>query len=280
MRIFVAGASGVLGRAFVRRAVCSGHEVIGMTRSARGAATIRSLAAAAVRADAFDREAIMRAVAEAHPDAVVHLLTDLASGDSASNAHIRTVGTRNLIEATRAAGVDRVVAESISWVYPPGTTPASEAEALDADATEPRLTTIRGVAALEASVREMPDGVVLRFGQLYGPGTWYAPDGLRADAARAGRLPATETVTSFVHVEDAAEATLRALRWPAGIWNIVDDEPAAGTAWVPAFASAVGAPRPVVEVGGDIGRPVSNARARTQGWEMLHTSWRDGFAAQ
>lgn len=280
MRIFVAGASGVLGRAFTRRAVASGHEVIGMTRSAQGVAVIEGLAAAAVRADAFDREAVMRVVSEARPDAVVHLLTDLASGDSASNARIRDAGTRNLIDAVRAAGVDRVVAESISWVYPPGTRPASEAEALDADAAEPRLTTIRGVAALEDSVREVPDGVVLRYGQLYGPGTWYAPDGLRTDAARAGRLSATQAVTSFVHVEDAAEATLRALRWPAGIWNIVDDEPAAGTAWVPVFASAVGGPRPVVEAGGDIGRPVSNARARAQGWQMLHPSWREGFASQ
>jgi nucleoside-diphosphate-sugar epimerase len=279
MRIFVAGASGVLGRAFTRKAVASGHEVIGMTRSARGAAAIERLAAAAVLADAFDREAFMRAVAEARPDAVVHLLTDLASGDSASNARIRTTGTRNLIDAAKAAGVDRVVAESISWVYPPGTASASETEALDVDATEPRLTTIRGVAALEDRVRELPSGVVLRFGQLYGPGTWYAPDGVRADAARAGRLPATQAVTSFVHVDDAAEAALRALNWPAGIWNIVDDEPAAGTTWVPVFASAVGGPRPVVQVGGDIGRPVSNTRARAQGWEMLHPSWRDGFAA-
>ncbi|AXA96145.1 NAD(P)-dependent oxidoreductase [Microbacterium sp. PM5] len=280
MRIFVAGASGVLGRAFVRRAVADGHEVVGMTRSARGAAAIIGLAAAAVRADAFDREAVMRVVGAARPDAVVHLLTDLASGDSASNARIRTEGTRNLIDAAKAAGVDRVIAESISWVYPPGTKPASEAEALDSFATEPRLTTIRGVTALEDSVREMPEGVVLRFGQLYGPGTWYAPDGLRADAARAGTLPATQTVTSFVHVEDAAEATLRALRWPARTWNIVDDEPAAATEWVPVFACAVGGPRPVVEAGGDIGRPVSNARARAEGWEMLYPSWRDGFSAR
>jgi nucleoside-diphosphate-sugar epimerase len=277
MRIFVAGASGVLGRAFTRRAVASGHEVVGMTRSAQGAAAIEGLAATAVQADAFNREAVTHAVAEARPDAVVNLLTDLASGDSTSNARIRTEGGRNLIHAARASGVDRVVVESISWVYPPGTAPASETEALDVDATEPRLTTVRGVVALENSVREVPHGVVLRFGQLYGPGTWYAPDGLRADAARAGHLPATQTVTSFVHVEDAAEATLRALSWPAGIWNIVDDEPAAGTAWVPVFASAVGAPRPVVELGGDIGRPVSNTRARAQGWEMLHPSWRDGF---
>lgn len=279
MRIFVAGAGGVLGRAFIRRTVADGHEVVGMTRSARGAAAITELAAAAVPADAFDREAVMRVVGEARPDAVVHLLTDLASGDSASNALIRTEGTRNLIDAAKAAGVDRVVAESISWVYPPGTKPASEAEALDSVATEPRLTTIRGVTALEDSVREMPVGVMLRFGQLYGRGTWYAPDGLRADAARAGKLPATQTVTSFVHVEDAAEAMLRALRWPAGTWNIVDDEPAAGAEWVPVFASAVGGPRPEVEAGGDIGRPVSNARARAEGWEMLYPSWRDGFSA-
>jgi len=250
-----------------------------MTRSRRGAGTVQSLGATPVLADAFDRDGLMRVVAEAHPDVVVHLLTDLASGDSASNARIRTDGTRNLILASRAAGVNRLIAESISWVHPSGTDPATEDSPLDLDAPEPRSTTIRGVLALENSVQEIREGLILRFGQLYGPGTWYAQDGRWADAARAGKLAATDNVTSFVHVEDAAEATLQALTWPAGIWNVVDDEPAAGSAWVPVFASAIGASRPAPEIGGDIGRPVSNARAHAQGLELCFPSWRDGFAS-
>lgn len=279
MRIFVAGASGVLGRAFTRRAVDSGHEVVGMTRSERGVGALEAAGAHPMRADAFDRESVMAAVEAARPDAVVHLLTDLASGDSASNARLRIEGTRNLIDAARAARVDRVVAESISWVYEPGTTLASEDDPLDLGAPEPRLTTVRGVSALEHKVRALADGVVLRFGQFYGPGTWFARNGLRAEAARAGRLPATETVASFVHIRDAAEATLAALAWPAGVWNIVDDEPAAGSVWVPEFASSVGAAAPPTEVAGDIGRPVSNLRARAQGLHLEHPTWRSGFTA-
>ncbi|WP_313546673.1 NAD-dependent epimerase/dehydratase family protein [Leifsonia aquatica] len=275
MKIFVAGASGVLGRAFTRRALDDGHRLVGMTRSARGADIVASAGASPVVADAYDAAAVAGAIAEARPDAVVHLLTDLAGGDSASNSRLREAGTRNLVDGAIAAGVQRMVAESISWVYPSGARPATEDDALDVEAPEPRRTTIRGVVALEEAVRRMPIGVVLRFGQLYGPGTWFARDGRTADAAREGRLPATETVGSFIHVEDAAAVALRALAWEVGTWNVVDDEPAPGTAWVPAFARALGAPAPAVTTTGDIGRPVSNARMRETGIRLLQPSWRD-----
>lgn len=280
MKIFVAGASGVLGRAFTRRALSDGHELVGMTRSARGADSITSAGAHPVIADAFDANAVARAIDQARPDAVVHLLTDLSGGDPASNSRLRAAGTRNLVDAARAAGVQRMVAESISWVYPPGTRPATEDDALDIEAPEPRQTTIRGVAALEGAVREMPVGVVLRFGQLYGPGTWFARDGRTADAVRAGDLPATETVASFVHVEDAAAVALQTIDWPAGTWNVVDDEPAPGTAWVPVFARALGAAEPAVVTTGDLGRPVTNARLREAGVSLLHPSWRDGLGRE
>jgi nucleoside-diphosphate-sugar epimerase len=276
-RILVAGASGVLGRAFLALAVDQGHEVIGMTRSPAGARAVASLGASPARADALDREQLASVLAAARPDVVVDLLTDLSTGDSVSNARLRTEGTRNLVDAALGAGVSRIVAESISWVYAPGAAAADEHEALDGGAVEPRLTTIRGVAALEETIREVPSSVVLRFGQLYGEGTWYSRDGRFADAARAGALAATETVASFLHIDDAAGATLAALDWPSGVWNIVDDEPAAGSDWAPAFAEAVGAPAPTVTRTGDIGRPVSNARARALGLTLRHPSWRQGF---
>ncbi|MEP9385160.1 hypothetical protein [Nocardioides sp. KR10-350] len=169
------------------------------------------------------------------------------------------------------------MAESISWVYPPGTAAADENEPLDLEAAEPRRTTIAGVSVLESAVQEMPDGVVLRFGQLYGPDTWYSRDGRFGQAARDGRLPATETVTSFIHTTDASEAIASALDWPVGIWNVVDDAPAPGVEWAPHFAAAVGAPAPATSLSGDVGRPVSNARARSQGLSLHHPSWRDGF---
>ncbi|MFK4813122.1 hypothetical protein ACI3KW_23240, partial [Devosia sp. ZW T5_3] len=121
-----------------------------------------------------------------------------------------------------------MAAESISWVYSSGTDLAGEAEPLDPDPAEPRHTTIAAVTALESAVSEIPEHVVLRFGQLCGPDTWYSRDRRYGKNARAGHLPTTETVTSFIHTTDAAHATLLALGWSTGIWNIVDDEPAAG----------------------------------------------------
>lgn len=279
MRVFVAGGSGVLGRALVPLLAAAGHEVTATTRAAAKTSLLTHLGATPVVVDAFDRDGLLRAVAGARPDAVVHLLTDLGGMDFGSNSRLRVAGSRNLVDAAREAGVRRMVAESISWVYRPGTTPAVETDPVDLDAPEPRRATIAAVDALERAVRELPLGVVLRFGLLYGPGTWYSRDDRFGQDARAGRLAATETVASFVHVEDAVRAVLMALDWPAGTWNVVDDEPASGRTWAPVFAAAVGATvEPAVVDSGDVGRPVSNARARDRGLELRHPTWREGFA--
>jgi nucleoside-diphosphate-sugar epimerase len=249
-----------------------------MTRSPSKTRLLRELGATPVVADAFDADAVTRAVTGAQPEAVVNLLTDLNDGDSASNARLRELGTRHLLDAAEQAGVGRVVAESISWVYRSAAALADESQPLDVQAAEPRRTTIYGVQTLENAVRALPDGVVLRFGLLYGPGTWYSREGRYGRAAQDGRLTATETVASFIHVADAAQAIAAALDWPAGIWNIVDDAPAPGLDWAPVFAAALDAPPPTASSSGDIGRPVSNARARAQGLALEYPHWRDGFS--
>ncbi|MBF4550673.1 hypothetical protein C5E07_00505 [Pseudoclavibacter sp. RFBJ3] len=278
MRIFIAGGSGVLGRALIPLLNAAGHEVAATTRSEVRAALLSRLGAAPIVVDALDRDAVLQAVGQARPEVIVHLLTDLGTGSSASNARLRIVGTRNLVDAARQAGTSRMIAESISWVYSSGAELAGEAEPLDPDPAEPRRTTISAVRALESAVSEIPEHVVLRFGQLYGPDTWYSRDGRYGQDARAGRLQTTETVASFIHTADAAHAALLALGWPSGIWNIVDDEPAAGYEWAPLFAAAVGAPEPNTPDSGNIGRPVSNARAHDTGLVLQHPSWREGFS--
>jgi nucleoside-diphosphate-sugar epimerase len=217
MNIFLAGASGVIGRPLVKLLLDAGHAVTGTTRSAAKAAAIEALGARAVAADAFDAAALTRAVAAARPEVVIHQLTDLPDAmDPArrasvqeANARLRIEGTRNLMAAARAAGARRVVAQSIAFIYAPGPGPRQEGDPLD-DSEAHRIT-IDGVVALENAVTQTPgiDGVVLRYGRLYGPGTWFAAPGgpgpLTADAA-------------------AHAALLAVSRGAPGIYNIAEDD--------------------------------------------------------
>jgi nucleoside-diphosphate-sugar epimerase len=280
MRVFLAGGTGVIGRSLLPRLVAAGHQVTGLARSAGGVACLTAAGAEAAVADVFDAGALTGALRQAAPEVVVHQLTALGDRDFAANARIREAGTRNLVDAARAAGARRIVAQSIAWAYAAGDAPAAEDEPLDLAAPAPRSGTVAGVVALESAVRELPEWVVLRLGLLYGPGTWYSPDGAMAGTARAGKLPADADVSSFLHVEDAAAAAMAAMAWPTGAVNVVDDEPAAGYDWAPAFRAAAGAPEPARAGGERHGwaRGASNRYAREQlGWTPAHRSWRTGF---
>jgi nucleoside-diphosphate-sugar epimerase len=282
MKVFVAGATGVIGRRLVPMLVKSGHSVVGMTRREDEAGRLRSMGAEVAIADAFDGDAVRAALERAAPDAVIDQLTDLSGGSTEANAALRTQGTRNLVDAALAARVSRMVAQSISWAYEPGDEPADERVALDLDAGGPRRTTVLGVAALEGAVREVPDWVVLRYGLLYGPGTWFSAVGSRAGDAHAGRLVADADVTSFVHVDDAASAAIEALDWPSGTVNVCDDLPATGREWAPAFCEAVGAPPPPDGSAERTpwARGADNRHARRElGWTPRLPSWREGFAS-
>lgn len=280
MKVFVAGASGAIGRLLLPQLIRAGHDTYGMTRSEKHLEAIRGAGAHGLIADALDRDEVLRALEEVRPDAVIHQLTALSERNFADNARIRAEGTRNLVDAAVAVGVKRIVAQSISWAYEPGDSPATEQAPLDVGASPPRKTTIDGVAALERAVAELPQYVIMRYGMLYGPGTWYERHGLMAERIRQKQLPATDGITSFLHVEDAARAALLALDWPTGAVNVVDDEPAAGTEWLPVYADALGAPPPDVEPGSNRGeRGASNSLARNvYGWTPLYPTWRTGFA--
>ena len=301
MRVFVAGATGAIGRPFVSALTASGHEPIAMTRSAEKAGVLRARGIETCVCDAYDAPGLTRALAEARPDRIVHLLTDLPHAinmrrferETASTGRLRRIGTANLIAAASAAGVERIVAESIAFVYDPvgdwvkGEDAPLALEALPS-AADP-------VADLERQV-QAAGGIVLRYGWLYGPGSAYARDGSLATSVRRRQLPIVgqgDGVFSFIHVEDAARATVAALahRGPA-VFNVVDDEPAPMREWVPAFAQAVGAPKPwhvpvwlgrlaagrlAVEMLGGL-RGASNERVKHElGWQPRYASWREGF---
>ncbi|WP_020665947.1 NAD-dependent epimerase/dehydratase family protein [Amycolatopsis nigrescens] len=282
MHLFLAGSTGVIGERLVRTLTGGGHRVTALTRRTAKAPGLRALGAEPVVADVYDRDALIAAVRLAAPDVLLHQLTDLGAGDLAGNAALRRDGTRNLVDAAHAAGVRRMIAQSISWAYAGGYAPADEQTPLDLTAPEPRQTTVSGVAALESAVLEVAEPVVLRYGLFYGPGTWFEPDGLRAEDARAGRLTVCDDITSFVHIEDAADAAVAALDWAPGIVNITDDEPAPAREWMPAFCTAVGAPAPgeTTDTGGraDWARGADNHLAReVLGWTPRYPSWRAGF---
>lgn len=280
MKLFLAGATGVVGRLLLPLLVTAGDNVAGTTRSADKTAQIVQMGGRPLILNALDRNGVFAALESERPDVVLHHLTDLATRDFAGNSRLRIEGTRNLVDAAQAVGVQRMIAQSISWVCLAGQGPSHEDEPLDLDAPPPRGNMVAAVQSLEQAVMEMPVGVVLRYGLLYGPGTWYARDGLTTEQLRQGELQMSDGLTSFVHVADAAQAAVDALDWPAGIYNIVDDAPAAGTAWMSRYGRLVGAPVPAVTSAAQgWERGASNAKARQLGWQPQYPDWRIGFEA-
>ncbi|MEK5057008.1 dTDP-glucose 4,6-dehydratase [Paenibacillus sp. FSL H7-0326] len=280
MKIFVAGAAGVIGRLLLPRLVQAGHEIIGMTHRPERKPFIQAVGAKSVVVDAYERDAILSVIEEERPDVIIHQLTSLSNWDLEENARIRIEGTRNLVDAAKAANVSRFIAQSISWAYEPGDLPASEEVPLDVQAPLPRKSTIDGIVALEEAVAEVQNHVILRYGMLYGPGTWYDKKGVMAEKVLQRQVPATEGITSFLHVEDAANAAMLALEWPSGPVNIVDNEPAAGIQWLPVYADALQAPSPEYQAKIDRGaRGASNTKAINEyGWVPKYPTWRSGFA--
>jgi nucleoside-diphosphate-sugar epimerase len=218
MRIFLAGASGAIGRRLVPLLRDAGHSIVGTTRSQMRAQALRRLGAEPVMVDVFDAGALARAVAAAAPQVVIHQLTDLPSAPGTPgyeaglerNARLRIEGTRNLVAAAKRAGVERLIAQSIAFVYAvaPGT--RLESDPLDVDSAGARKRTVEGVVALEQATLEMPQGIVLRYGFLYGPGTWFENE-KRAKPA--------------LHVDAAAQAALLAVsKGTPGIYNIAEDD--------------------------------------------------------
>jgi nucleoside-diphosphate-sugar epimerase len=308
MRVFVAGASGAVGRPLMPKLVAAGHEVTGMTRSESKAEAVRKAGARAVVADVFDVDALRAAVEEARPEVVVHELTalpdrlDFRKKDVyAPTNRLRTEGTRNLLDAARAAGARRFVCQSIAFAYRnEGSRVKSEADPLLDDAPGAFGSGVKALHEMESMVlgTEGLDGLVLRYGFFYGPGTHYGADGAMVADVRRRRLPIVGRGTgvfSFIHVDDAADATVAAVeRGAAGVYNITDDEPAAMSEWVPVLAEAAGAKRPMRVpvwlaklVGGKQAatfsselRGASSEKAKRElGWQPAHPSWRSGFAA-
>jgi nucleoside-diphosphate-sugar epimerase len=309
MKIFVAGATGVMGKQLVPRLVAAGHEVVGMTRRRSKQAAVHELGASSVVADALDPEQVAAAVAGAQPEVIVHQLTAIAALDTrhfdrdfAQTNRLRTEGTDHLLSAGRAVGVRRFVAQSYtSWPYARTGGPIkTEADPLDPAPAREMRQSLAAIRHLEDAVTgaDWTEGLVLRYGAFYGPGTALSAGGAQLEMVRKRRFPLVGNgagVWSFLHIADAAEATVAAVEHgERGIYNVVDDDPAPVAEWLPALADELGAPKPWRVprfVGrlfaGEAGavmmtevRGASNAKAKRElGWRPGHPSWRQGFAS-
>jgi nucleoside-diphosphate-sugar epimerase len=305
MRVFVAGASGAVGRRLVPMLLARGHQVTGTTTSDRGIALLQGLGADAVVVDGLDAAGIGQAVARAEPDAIIHQMTALSGTPDfrhfdrwfATTNRLRTEGTAHLLAAAQASGVQRFVAQSFTgWSL--GRTGAwvkTEDEPLDPQPLPDQSETLAAIKSLERSVLEAPlDGIVVRYGALYGPGASESIAGM----LRKRMFPVIgsgEGYISSTHIDDAAGGTLVALeRGRRGLYNLVDDEPAPSRLFIPAIAEALGAPKPLRIpawlgrlLAGEVavammteGRGASNAKAkRDLDWQPIWPSWRDGFRA-
>jgi len=311
MKILVAGVTGALGQQLVPRLVASCHEVAGMTRTAAKQAALTKLGATTVVADALDPDQVARAVAETEPEVIVHQLTALSGSldmrhfdrDFALTNRLRTEGTDHLLAAGRVVGVRRFVAQSYAgWPFArTGGSIKTEEDPLDPTPVEAMSATLDAIRHLEDAVTgaDWTEGIVLRYGGFYGPGTSMSPGGEHLELIRKRKFPVVGDgagVWSFIHIEDAADATVAAVeRGRRGTYNIVDDEPAAVAEWLPALASVAGA-RPPRHVPRFVGRLLageaaavmmtevrgaSNAKAKRElGWRPAHPSWREGFVEE
>jgi nucleoside-diphosphate-sugar epimerase len=307
MRIFLAGATGALGGRLVPQLVAAGHTVVGTTRSESKADRLRALGAEPAVLDPLDAAAVRAAVEAAAPDVLVHQLTALSglgnnprafAKEFAETNRLRTEGTDVLLAAARAAGVRRVVAQSFGgWPYARTGGPVkTEDDPLDPTPAPEAVEGLAAIGHLEEAVTGYGEGLALRYGGFYGPGTSLSPGGAHTEMVRKRKFPVVGDgggIWSFCHIDDAASATVAAIeRGAPGVYNVADDEPAPVRVWLPVLAAALGAPPPR-HVPGWLARPLlggmgmvlmtsargmSNAKAKRElGWTPAYPTWREGF---
>jgi nucleoside-diphosphate-sugar epimerase len=306
MKVLVAGATGAIGRPLLPLLIKAGYRVAGITRSAEKATLLSGAGIEPVVCDVLDRAKLVETLAKVRPEAVIHQLTELPQDLDLKkleefyrkNNRIRSEGTKNLLDAARLAGVRRFLVQSMASWYRPGKNGLrTEHDQLYLNAPEPVGKGVRALKYMETIVLESElEGIVLRYGAFYGPGTWFSRNGSAAKQVLARKYPIIGNgsgVYSWIHIDDAAEATVAALdRAQPGVYNVADDEPAAVREWLPIYAATLGAkpPRKVPLLvarflGGGIVKwestmpGASNARIKKMlEWKPRYETWRRGFA--
>jgi nucleoside-diphosphate-sugar epimerase len=255
MNIFVAGASGAIGRPLIAELIQKDHKVTGMTRSNAGAKALKELGADVAQVSAFDVDALEESLRTSNAEIVIDELTSLPRhprdmpSAAAGDRKLRIEGGGNLFRAAQKCGVRRYIQQASGFFLQPGSGLADESEGMAVNASAGVAAGAQTYAELEKRILNggSMEGVAMRYGFFYGPGTWYCPEGTSADQVRNQEIPLIgdgQGVWSWVHIDDAASATVAAISAPAGIYHVVDDSPLPMRDWLPAFSKFVGAPPP------------------------------------
>ncbi|MCQ9278269.1 NAD-dependent epimerase/dehydratase family protein [Staphylococcus borealis] len=277
-KIFITGATGLIGTRLTQRLIEEGYEVAGFTTSEKGKAKLEGLGAKAYIGDILKADTIDAAVGDFRPDIIINQITDLKNVDMAANTKVRVEGGKNLTDAALKYDVKKVVAQSIGFMYEPGEGLATEETPLDNHSDGDRKITVDGVIGLEKETARMDHYVVLRFGWLYGPGTWYGKDGMIYNQFKNGEVTLSDGVTSFIHLDDAVEVSIQAMNFDNGIYNVADDAPVKGSEFAEWYAKEVGVdPKVTIQPAQPFERGIKNDKFKAQGGTLIYNTWKDGM---
>ncbi|WP_323708561.1 NAD-dependent epimerase/dehydratase family protein [Mammaliicoccus sciuri] len=277
-KIFVTGATGLIGTKLTKRLIEEGYEVAGLTTSEKGKEKLDNAGVKAYIGNILEYDTIEKSIGDFKPDIIMNEITDLKQVDMSANTKVRIDGTRNLVEAAIKHDVPHIRSQSIAFVYEAGDTLATEETSLDYDASGDRKITVDGVEGLEKESARLNKYVILRYGLLYGPGTWYGKDGMIYEQFINGEVTMTDGVQSFIHIDDAVETAIQALNFESGIYNVADDEPVKGDDWAKWYANELNVtPTLNIEPAAPFERGVTNKKFKDQGGNLIYTTWKDGM---
>ncbi len=277
-KIFVTGATGLIGTKLTKRLIEEGYEVAGLTTSEKGKEKLDNAGVKAYIGNILEYDTIEKSIGDFKPDIIMNEITDLKQVDMSANTKVRIDGTRNLVEAAIKHDVPHIQSQSIAFVYEAGDTLATEETSLDYDASGDRKITVDGVEGLEKESARLNKYVILRYGLLYGPGTWYGKDGMIYEQFINGEVTMTDGVQSFIHIDDAVETAIQALNFESGIYNVADDEPVKGDDWAKWYANELNVtPTLNIEPAAPFERGVTNKKFKDQGSNLIYTTWKDGM---
>ncbi|WP_312684408.1 NAD-dependent epimerase/dehydratase family protein [Mammaliicoccus sciuri] len=267
-----------LGTKLTKRLIEEGYEVAGLTTSEKGKEKLDNAVVKAYIGNILEYDTIEKSIGDFKPDIIMNEITDLKQVDMSANTKVRIEGTRNLVEAAIKHDVPHIQSQSIAFVYEAGDTLATEETSLDYDASGDRKITVDGVEGLEKESARLNKHVILRYGLLYGPGTWYGKDGMIYNQFINGEVTMTDGVQSFIHIDDAVEIAIQALNFESGVYNVADDEPVKGDDWAKWYANELNViPTLNIEPAAPFERGVTNKKFKDQGGKLIYTTWKDGM---